>query len=71
MTVCRNCPFRAGSTLGYDADAIEALDSGLTPSCHVQVGTEQIFQDDEKACAGFQAWLEDRPGFRKPFLVEP
>jgi hypothetical protein len=69
-TACPSCPFRKGSPLGYDDDAIEALDDGHIPSCHAVVGKDCVFQNDmpseEHRCAGHDAWDEGRPGFCRP-----
>lgn len=68
-TACKNCPFRAGSSMGYDADAMEALDDGYEPSCHAIAGVDAIFAIDipeESLCAGYAAWCNDESGFRKP-----
>lgn len=71
--VCANCPFRADSELGYDADAIEALNEGHDPSCHAVVGLDAIFVDapnHQTRCLGFVKWLNRTPGFRKPKFVK-
>lgn len=71
-TACKNCPFRIGSPMGYDPDAMEALDEGYEPSCHATAGVDLIFALDwptESLCAGYRAWTNDEPGFRKPTAV--
>lgn len=68
-SACKNCPFRSGSPMGYDGDAMEALEEGYEPSCHGVVGADSIFALDwpiESLCAGFKAWENDEPGFCKP-----
>lgn len=75
-TPCSNCPFRQESSLGYDADAMEALERGYAPYCHDVVGMDDIFRDgtltpsDHTACIGFRRWQKRVRGFRKPGLVE-
>lgn len=67
---CRECPFRSGSGYVYDSDAIEALNSGMEPSCHAIVGTEAIFQDDppnpSQRCRGHDRWVESVAGYEFP-----
>lgn len=67
--VCANCPFRADSKLGYDEDAMDALDSGHEPCCHAVVGVDAIFVDApnyKTRCVGFVKWRNRARGFRKP-----
>jgi hypothetical protein len=71
-TACKNCPFRIGSSMGYDADALQALDDGYEPSCHAVAGVDAIFALDwptESLCAGYRAWTSDEHGFCKPAPV--
>lgn len=67
---CKDCPFRDGSPVCYDADALEALNDGMTPSCHVVVGDDSIFRfdfpTDQQRCAGHDLWVEGRAGFVLP-----
>lgn len=72
MKPCKNCPFRAGSSLGYDADALEALDEGLEPSCHSMVGLDSIFAKADPGanrCHGHDQWRSGADGFRIPVEV--
>jgi len=58
-TACPSCPFRVGSNIVYDADAMEALNNGFIPSCHQIVGTETIFDNlipGDAICNGYIAW---------------
>lgn len=71
--VCANCPFRSDSKLGYDADAMEALNNGHEPSCHAVVGLDAIFVDaptHQTRCLGFVKWLKRARGFKKPKLIK-
>lgn len=54
--------------MAYDSDAIEALDSGCEPSCHMVVGAQAIFHEwpPKHRCHGFDAWINEQPGFAKP-----
>lgn len=67
---CAQCPFRCDSPLAYDSDAITALDEGHEPSCHAVVGLDAVFAachpQDEERCIGFDLWLDQAAGFRKP-----
>ena len=66
---CDQCPFRTGSIFKYDRDAMEALNDGLEPSCHILVGAYAIFHDPfttTKRCRGYDAWVENKRGFTKP-----
>lgn len=75
-SACQNCPFRRGSPLGYDRDAMEALRDGNEPSCHMVVGIYAIFSApqmvpaEHAACVGYRAWCAGVRGFVKPRLVE-
>lgn len=67
---CTECPFRHGSPMSYDADAIIALDEGYEPACHLVVGLSVIFEDwnpdDSKRCIGYECYMNGVNGFRKP-----
>jgi hypothetical protein len=69
---CENCPFRDGSLMSYDADAMAALADGDEPACHAVVGLDSIFvhspftPEDAIACLGFRFWLKRKKGFRRP-----
>lgn len=65
-TACKDCPFRPDSRFAYDSDAMEALNDGMAPSCHMVVGLDSIFGGGAAPCAGFEAWERDRPGFVLP-----
>jgi hypothetical protein len=68
--LCANCPFRVGSPLGYDADAMEALDAGHEPSCHEVVGLDAVMTGGpDERCLGYEAWCDGKRGFQKPALV--
>lgn len=75
MKVCASCPFRTGSPLAYDVDAIEALDAGYEPACHSIVGKRAIFREapytpPEKLCTGYLRWAAGRPGYSKPGIAK-
>ena len=72
MTACNACPFRIGSKTVYDADAMESLNDGFTPSCHKAVGTQRIFCDpfpSATRCRGYDAWTDGVDGFAVPKQV--
>ena len=70
---CKACPFDQLSGYAYDEDAMEALDSGMTPSCHCIVGRDAIFHDETPSertvCVGHERWMSDVPGWCKPILL--
>lgn len=72
---CKSCPFRAGSAMAYDADAMEALDDGDEPACHSKVGVGSIFAHaplspaEGTRCAGHDLWAAGAPGFCKPAAI--
>lgn len=71
---CRECPFRIGSALCYDADALEALDDGAEPSCHMVVGMGSIFfaePSEKQRCGGHDLWASETPGYREPSGAGP
>jgi hypothetical protein len=59
--------------MGYDADAMEALESGMTPSCHMIVGPDAIFHIEppsaETVCIGHELWCADVRGFHLPTTI--
>ena len=65
---CKECPFRIGAPMSYDADAIEALNDGCEPSCHMAVGVDAIFCAEPPAhrCHGHDLWCAGAPGFQTP-----
>ncbi len=71
---CRACPFRVGSPVGYDADAMEALESNIEdPNCHGAVGVDAIFSrppTDKTRCTGYDLWAADAAGYQKPSLAK-
>ncbi len=71
---CPGCPFKEDAKLGYDADAMEALDADYEPSCHAKVGVDNVFAEmlpsDETICIGYEMWLANKPGYAKPKLAE-
>lgn len=75
MSACKSCPFREGSAMAYDADAMECLDDGNEPACHSKVGVGAIFAHaplspvDGTRCAGHDLWEAGTPGFAKPALI--
>ncbi len=73
--VCTSCPFRTHAKLGYDADAMEWLEKGYEPSCHLIAGLDGIFNEilpsDTERCAGYDAWQEGLAGFSKPKAGRP
>ncbi len=69
---CTSCPFRRGAKMGYDEDAMLALEDGCEPSCHDDVGLRRIFHHGAASpspCRGYEAFIRGDPGFRKPRLV--
>lgn len=71
-TPCKNCPFKVGSPMGYDADAMETLDDGYEPRCHSLVGADNIFSEDwptTQRCVGHDLWESGATGFTRPFLI--
>lgn len=72
-TACAQCPFRVGSDILYDENALEALDSGHEPACHMVVGRSSLFSavfpSDAQVCAGYGAWIDGEPGFCRPPCV--
>lgn len=68
--VCATCPFIKGVKMAYDEDAMEALDSGMVPSCHAIVGTQAIFHDEcpgpDTVCLGHERWVAGDKGFDIP-----
>lgn len=72
--VCLNCPFKASSPLGYDADAMECLEAGEEPACHSKVGKDAVFAhvpfEPPHPCIGFLRWAEGVDGFNRPHLSE-
>ncbi len=72
---CASCPFRSDARLGYDADAMEALNAGGVPGCHAKVGLDAVFNHlpfappDETVCKGFLAWEDGRCGYAQPALT--
>ena len=71
MKACKNCPFREGSPLGYDSDAMEALEDGIEPSCHSLVGVDRIMREiPGTRCEGYEAFCRGEPGYQSPNLVE-
>jgi len=65
---CNACPFRIGSSFGYDDDALFAL-GGSDPSCHQIVGSDQIFAKPATAqtrCVGYDRWEAGVEGFGFP-----
>ena len=69
---CKTCPFKIGSLIHYDKDSIEAFRSGLEPNCHQVVGMESIFREmatNENRCNGYEAFMEDMPGFHEPKVI--
>ena len=71
---CKNCPFLKNSSLGYDADALKCLKDGLEPSCHEQVGYENVFADTPPVegfnCVGYIHYMKRKKGYAKPRLAE-
>lgn len=71
---CRDCPFKLGSRIAYDRDAMDALTAGYTPSCHMVVGMDAIFNDpfpsEKVACRGHEEWQDGRSGFGLPKLIQ-
>lgn len=67
---CRDCPFRVGSPLHYDADAMERLAAGDVPGCHARVGHQHVFATlsppAQDVCVGYEEWLDDLPGRAYP-----
>ncbi len=72
---CAECPFRVGSQVCYDADALEALEDGAEPSCHMVVGMDSIFfaepPTDKQRCTGHDRWIDGAEGFREPSGAGP
>ena len=72
---CAQCPFRVGSGVCYDADALEALADGAEPSCHMVVGMNSIFHaeppTDKQRCTGHDLWIDGAAGFREPSGAGP
>ena len=69
MQPCPECPFRVNSPLGYDDDAISALDDDNIPSCHVLVGMDSIFHEnlpDKNRCQGYELWMNGESGYAQP-----
>lgn len=64
-TACAECPFRVGSPLRYDADAMDALESGFVPACHLESGMDAIFVGGD-TCRGYEAWERGESGFSEP-----
>ena len=66
---CSTCPFRLGSRVVYDDDALEALADGWLPSCHQIVGMQAIFHEPfptSSRCRGHDAWARGDDGFAAP-----
>jgi len=66
---CSACPFRVGAAIGYDADAMEALQLGMEPCCHQIVGVDRIFHENNPTtnrCRGFDAWEAGVKGYAQP-----
>lgn len=57
---CAGCPFLRNAKTAYDADALEALDQGLSPACYELSGPDAIFAEpfpcEDLLCRGFQRW---------------
>ena len=70
--LCKQCPFRECSPLGFDQDGLDCIDRGLEPSCHEIVGAGKQFNDaippKENICRGFLNWKSGKNGFHLPFL---
>ena len=69
---CSKCPFRIGSSIGYDLDAMEALEDGWEPSCHKLVGKNSIFKERSPVanrCRGYDAMQQGEKGFGPPKLA--
>lgn len=67
---CPECPFRADTQMHYDEEALESLDAGRLPSCHMVVGYYGIFDDpappEGERCEGHEKWAADVPGYVRP-----
>lgn len=72
--VCRNCPFKEKSKIGFDAYGIELLNSGSTPCCHEVVGENKQFDNpipsSDEVCVGYEFYMDGIKGFKQPFLEE-
>lgn len=71
---CATCPYRTGSRIAYDNDALEALDAGYEPSCHQVVGADRIFAvdcpDAATYCVGYERWITEQPGYQRPAALD-
>lgn len=71
-SACASCPFRVGTSMRYDADAMECLHDGNEPACHSKVGRDRIFvhspmsAPEGSRCAGYDLWIAGDPGHQQP-----
>lgn len=70
---CNFCPFRVGSGMAYDEDAMEALDNDFdAPCCHAVVGPDSIFATEatsKNRCVGYDKWAAGESGYQRPNLL--